>query len=142
MWHTHTHTHTHVQKRWHRTLYGVVTVSRLLKSIGLFCRISSLLQGSFAKETYNLKESTTCSHPVVWCVTWNFCVCNIHICMYICCVCSIHICMYIYVCMYVYIYITHTNKLLHRSSDMLVYNIGTHANILVYVIYSHMLTYH
>jgi len=26
------------------------------KIIGLFCRISSLLQGSFAKETYNLEE--------------------------------------------------------------------------------------
>ena len=24
----------------------------------------SLLQGSFAKETYHLKESTTCSHPI------------------------------------------------------------------------------
>jgi len=27
--------------------------------IGLFCRISSLLQGSFAKETYHFKEPTT-----------------------------------------------------------------------------------
>jgi len=31
--------------------------------MGLFCRISSLLQGSFAKETYNLKERTNRSHP-------------------------------------------------------------------------------
>jgi len=31
--------------------YGVATISRLLEIIGLFCRISSLLQGSFAKET-------------------------------------------------------------------------------------------
>ena len=30
-------------------IYGVATISRLLKIIGLFCRISSLLQGSFAK---------------------------------------------------------------------------------------------
>jgi len=35
--------------------YGVATVSRLLKTIGLFCRIWSLLKGSFAKETYNVK---------------------------------------------------------------------------------------
>jgi len=45
-------------------VYGVATISRLLQMIGLFCRISSLLEGSFAKETYNFKEPTTCSHPI------------------------------------------------------------------------------
>jgi len=45
--------------------YGVATISRLLKIIGLFCRISSLLQGSFTKETYNFKEPTNRSHPIV-----------------------------------------------------------------------------
>ena len=40
---------THVQ--W----YGVATMSRFPKIIGLFCRILSLLQRSFAKETYNFK---------------------------------------------------------------------------------------
>jgi len=44
--------------------YGVGTISRLLKMTGLFCRILSLLQGSFAKETYNLKEPTTGGHPI------------------------------------------------------------------------------
>ena len=44
--------------------YGVATISRLLKIIGLFCRISSLLQGSFAKETCNLKEPTNRSHHI------------------------------------------------------------------------------
>jgi len=38
--------------------YGVATVSRIDKIIGLFCRIPSLLQGSFAKETYNLIDPT------------------------------------------------------------------------------------
>jgi len=42
----------------------VATISRLLKIIGLFCRISALLQGSFAKETYNFKEPTNRSHPI------------------------------------------------------------------------------
>jgi len=42
----------------------VVTISRLLKIIGLFCRISSLLQGSFAKEPCDLKEPTSRSHPI------------------------------------------------------------------------------
>jgi len=41
-----------------RSRDGVATSSRLLKIIGLFCRISSLLKGSFAKETYNFKEPT------------------------------------------------------------------------------------
>ena len=44
--------------------YGVTTISRLLKIIGLFCRISSLLYGSFAKETYDFKEPTTRSNPI------------------------------------------------------------------------------
>ena len=44
--------------------YGVATISRLLKIIGLFCRISSVLKVSFAKETYNLEEPTSRSHPV------------------------------------------------------------------------------
>ena len=44
--------------------YGVATMSRLLKIIGLFCRIWPLLYGSFAKETYNLKELTNRSHPM------------------------------------------------------------------------------
>jgi len=45
------------------TCYGVASISKLLKIIGLFCRIWSLLQGSFAKETYNLKEPTIVDTP-------------------------------------------------------------------------------
>ena len=45
--------------------YEVATVSRLPAIIGLFCRISSLLQGSFAKETYSDKEPTNRSHPII-----------------------------------------------------------------------------
>ena len=47
------------------SVYGVATISSLLKIIGLFCRISSLLQGSFAKETYNCKKATNRSHPIL-----------------------------------------------------------------------------
>jgi len=35
--------------------YGVATISRLLEIIGLFGRLSFLLLGSFAKETYTFK---------------------------------------------------------------------------------------
>ena len=44
--------------------FGVATISKLLKIIGLFCRISSLLQGSFAKETYDFKEPTNHCHLI------------------------------------------------------------------------------
>jgi len=37
-------------------------MSRLLEIIRLFCRISSLLLGSLAKETYHFKEPTNRSH--------------------------------------------------------------------------------
>jgi len=45
--------------------YVVATISRLLKIIGLISRIWSLLEGSFAKETYNFKEPTNRSHPPI-----------------------------------------------------------------------------
>jgi len=58
---------------WANEEYGVATISRLLKIVGLFCRISSLLWVSFAKETYNFTEPTKCSHPIAY---------NIHIYMH------------------------------------------------------------
>ena len=48
-------------------------MSRLLKITGLFCRISSLLWGSFAKETYNFKEPTNRSHPIAFSLRGNVC---------------------------------------------------------------------
>ena len=36
--------------------YRKASINRLLKITGLFCRISSLLYGSLAKETYNLRS--------------------------------------------------------------------------------------
>ena len=45
-------------------IIGLATISRLLKIIGPFCRIWSLLQCSFAKETYIFKEPTNRSHPI------------------------------------------------------------------------------
>jgi len=47
--------------------YVVATISRLLKMINLFCGISSLLQGSFTKATYNFKEPINRSHPIAIC---------------------------------------------------------------------------
>ena len=49
---------------WLRSLYGVATVIRIDKMIGLFCRILSLLYGSFGKETYNFIDPTNQSHPI------------------------------------------------------------------------------
>jgi len=60
-------------KQQHRAgWYDVATISRLLKIIGLYCRILSLLLGSFAKETYNFKEPTNCSHPISSNIRYTF----------------------------------------------------------------------
>jgi len=50
---------------------GVATNSRLLKIIGLFAEYRSLLKGSFAKESYNFKEPTNRSHPIVDATTYE-----------------------------------------------------------------------
>jgi len=44
--------------------YGVATISRLLKSTGLFCKRALQKRPTFFKETYNLKEPTNRSHPI------------------------------------------------------------------------------
>ena len=73
--------------------YGVSTMSRLLKIISLFCRIQSLLQDSFAKETYNFEELTNRSHPIA-----N--VRLVHICIH---GYARHANICVYTCIYVYI---------------------------------------
>ena len=45
--------------------YGVATISRINKMIGLFCRLLALLKGSFAKETCNFIDPTKQSHPTI-----------------------------------------------------------------------------
>ena len=45
-------------------VYAVPTISRLLQITGLFCRISSVLWGSFATKTYHFQEPTNRSHPI------------------------------------------------------------------------------
>ena len=47
------------------SIYQVATMSRLLEIVGFFCRISSLQEGAVAKETYDFKEPTNRSHPIV-----------------------------------------------------------------------------
>ena len=46
------------------TWYGVATISRLLQIIGLFCKRDLQKRLYSAKETYNLKDPTTRSHPI------------------------------------------------------------------------------
>jgi len=75
--------------------YGVATISRLLKIIGLFCRILSLVYGSFAKETYNFKEPTNRSHPIYT---------------------YMHVCIYVYTRIYVNVHI-HV-YMIYKISDM------------------------
>jgi len=58
------------------TTYGVATISSLLQIIRLFCRILSLLEGFFAKETYDFKEPTNRSHPITGFVCMFLYVCG------------------------------------------------------------------
>jgi len=44
---------------------GVATISRLLKTIGLFCKRALLKSPYSAKGTYNCKEPTNRSHPPI-----------------------------------------------------------------------------
>ena len=49
---------------WSICIYTPITIGRLLQIVGLFCRIQSLLQASFAKETYFLVEWSICIYPL------------------------------------------------------------------------------
>jgi len=44
--------------------YGVAVISRLLTCVGLFCKRALSKRRYSAKETYNFKEPTNCSHPI------------------------------------------------------------------------------
>jgi len=46
------------------TWYGVATISRLLKIIGLFCKRALQMRRYSAKETYIFKEPTNRRHPI------------------------------------------------------------------------------
>ena len=50
--------------------YGVASVSRLLKIVGLFCKRALWKRLNFSKETCNFKEPTHRSHPILTFVTW------------------------------------------------------------------------
>ena len=44
--------------------YGVATISRMLKNIGLFCKRDLQKRPIFCKETYIFKHPTNRSHPI------------------------------------------------------------------------------
>jgi len=48
-----------------RSTYGVATISRLLKVSGLFCKKALSKRRYSATNTYNFKEPTKRSHPIV-----------------------------------------------------------------------------
>jgi len=48
----------------HENAYGVATISRLLKSTGLFSRRALQKRLYSAQETYDFKEPTNRSHPI------------------------------------------------------------------------------
>ena len=48
---------------WH--YYGVVTISRLFETVGLFCKRALSMRRYSAKETYNFREPTSRSYPIL-----------------------------------------------------------------------------
>jgi len=58
---------SHLTKRslFNTTRYGVATISRMLKNIGLFCKRDLQKRPIFCKETYIFKHPTHRSHPIV-----------------------------------------------------------------------------
>jgi len=74
---------SHATYKWITGWCGVATVSRINKTIGLLCRILSLLYGSFAKETYNLIDPTNQSHLIERRVYTLFCKKLSHTCEWV-----------------------------------------------------------
>jgi len=74
----------------------VASTSRLLKMIGLLCRIWSCLYGIFAKETYNFNKPTNRSHIIVYFTGRMDRLRKGHM---------MYICMYEYIYLYIHIYI-------------------------------------
>jgi len=85
--------------------YGVATISRLLKIIGLFCKRAQWKRLYSAKETNTFKEPTNRSHPIcIHSTVLRVAVCcsgNVDIVRW---VSPIYICMYTYICIHIYIY--------------------------------------
>ena len=100
----------------------LATISRLLESIGLFCKRALQKRPILSKETYNFKEPNNRSHPIscwhdVWfcfdcwsarmvCVCVCVCVCmcvRVRVCVCVCvCVCS---CVCVCLCMCVGVHV-------------------------------------
>jgi len=74
--------------------YGVASISRLLKIIGLFCKRAQQKRLYSSIETYNLKEPTNRSHPIplrqLICFSQKF-----WLCQYICVYGYVHICVFV-----------------------------------------------
>ena len=52
--------------------YGVATISRMLKNIGLFCKRDLQKRPIFCKETYIFKHPTHRSHPISHISTYTY----------------------------------------------------------------------
>jgi len=86
-------------------LVGSLKVQDKSQMISLFCRISFLLQGSFAKESYDFKDPTNRSHPIQ---------CNMP------CRGSVMKCIYVYICIYIHLYVC-TYMIVHQRIYMYIY---------------------
>jgi len=110
-----------------RLSYGVASISRLLKIIGPFGKRALYKWRYSAKETYDFKEPTNHSHPIVHILRHRMkrhelrvCAC-IHIHMYVMFLC-IHV--YVYMCKNIHIYIyIYTKVFISRKETVCIFTI-------------------
>ena len=100
--------------------YGVATISRLLKIIGLFCKRARLKRPYSAKETYNFREPTNRSHPIcmhvcIYISIFIYVSMYLFVHMYVCIYLSMYVCMY--VCMYICMYVCRMNVRMYVSNS-------------------------
>ena len=70
--------------------YGVATISRMLKNIGLFCKRDLQKRPIFCKETYIFKHPTHRSHPIFLITHYITNETYPHVYVWVCFVCKMH----------------------------------------------------
>jgi len=99
--------------------YGVATISRLLKIIGLFCKRALEKRPYSAKETYHFKEPTNRSHPITSSGLYR----GESVCVYMyLCVCVQYMYVYKYIYVYKYKACAHTHVLFISPTLMKCYH--------------------
>jgi len=103
--------------------YGVATSSRLIQIIVLFCERALWKRRYSAKETYNFKEPTNRSHPIIHRACTSMCR-SLRSARWLYTHVHMYICTHIRICTYTHIHIyscTHTHIYTYTRPEIFVY---------------------